>query len=168
VKNVRKSIFFLSAFLLLGFALYAQADDASMVSTQFDMSGFPQWTRDLRRAEIVAFGAFPFTYFFTNFGFDMYRCASNGWDRQYAPWPVKPAAAIEQTQDEKIRVLTIAAGGAVLISLIDYGIVRYKRSQQEKEIRSLPPGTPIIIRKPLYGDEGGSLEAKTIPETESP
>jgi hypothetical protein len=166
---VRSSFFFLLAFLLLGFALYAQTSaDASMGSTQFDMSGFPQWTRDLRRAEIVAFGSFPFAYFFTNFSFDMYRCASNGWDRQYAPWPAKPAAAIEQTREEKIRVLQIAAGGAILISLIDYGIVRYKRSQKEKESRSLPSGTPIIIRKPLYEDEEGSLETETIPETEIP
>jgi len=127
--------------------------DPVMASTHFDTSGFPLWARDLRRAEIIAFGSFPFAYFFANFAYDTYRWANNGWDTRYAPWPIASAGSIEQTQDEKIMTLGIAAGGAILIALIDYGIMRYKRHRLEKEAAKLPEGTPIIIKRPLYAGE---------------
>ena len=61
----------------------------------------PLWLRDIRRWEIVAFGTFPFTMFFTTIGMDMFRWQiHNGMDwnnRQYAPWPVKSAGAIAMT-----------------------------------------------------------------------
>ena len=162
----KEAYFFLFILFFVSFSeLWAQSSssDPSMTSSQFDMTGFPQWAKDLRRGEIVAFGSFPFMYFFTNFGYDSYRYAVNGWDRRYAPWPLKAAGAEETTQREKIITLGIAAGGAVLIAFIDYGIVRYKRNRQERDIRNLPPGTPIIIRKPLYGEEGESP-----PDTQEP
>jgi len=144
--------------------LWAQsfASDSSMTSSHFDMSGFPQWSKDLRRFEIVAFGSFPFTYFFSTVGFDTYRFATNNWDRRYAPWPIKPAAAIEQTQEQKFRVLGAAAGGALLVALIDYSIVVYKRNKREKEIRSIPAGTPIIVRTPLYEETSESVSTDII------
>jgi len=130
----------------------ATASDPSMISTQFDMTGFPQWARDLRRGEIIAFGSFPFAYFLTNFSYDSYRWATNSWNTQYAPWPIKSAAAIEPSQNEKLGVIGIAAGVAVVIALVDYGIVRYKRHRQENDINNLPAGTPIIISRPLSDD----------------
>jgi hypothetical protein len=148
-------------FLLLLFSgpgMWAQSDDSSMASVQFDTSGFPQWAKDLRRAEIVAFGAFPFTYFFTNFSVDLYRCGTNDWDQRYAPWPFKAAGAVEQTQDQKLMTLGIAAGGAVVIALVDFGIERFRRSRREQAAR-IQEGTPIIIRKPLH---------ENVPDEEAP
>ena len=146
-------------FLLFTFSVLngqTNSSDASMISYQFDMSGFPQWAKDIRRGEIVAFGSFPFMYFFSNFAIDIYRCANNGWDRRYAPWPFDSAGSIGKDQDEKILTLGVAAGSAVAIALIDYGIERYKRSKREREIMELPEGTPIIIRRPLSGDDAAS------------
>ena len=138
------------------------SSNSSMPSTQFDTTGFPQWGKDLRRGEIIAFGAFPFAYFFTNFGIDLYRCRNNDWDRRYAPWPFDAAGSIDKTKDERIMTISIAAGGAVLIALVDYTIVRYKRSVQEREIRNLPPGTPIIIRTPMREEEGEVVYTDTM------
>ena len=134
------------------FALYAQSSSTTG-NIQFDMTGFPLWAKDLRRGEIVAFGSFPFAYFFATFGFDTYRFFNNGFNTRYAPWPFTSSAAIEQTQDEKIITLSIAAGAAIVIALVDYAIVRYNRSKEQGELGNLPDGTPIIIRRPLYGDE---------------
>jgi len=170
----RRAFCFILLFLIFLPGIFAQTT-GNMTSSQFDTSTFPQWARDLRRGEIIAFGAFPFAYFFANFSFDTYRWSNNGWDRRYAPWPIKGAAAIEQSQSEKFKVIGIAAGGACLIALVDYGIVRYKRSQKEKESRSLPAGTPIIIRTPLSAQSGRDNPVdinpaidNTVPETESP
>ena len=149
---MKKSIAVLLLVLISLPALWAQTQGSTesfMPSSHFDMTGFPQWARDLRRIEIIAFGSFPFAYFFSSFFYDTYRCASNGWDQRYAPWPFESAGSIGKSHDDRINVLLIAAGTAVVISLVDYTIVRIKRSRYEREIRNLPAGTPIIIRKPL-------------------
>ena len=151
--------------LLLLFFLFAAVLNAQSDYSETKVA--PQWVRDLRRAEIVAFGSFPFMYFFSSFGVDTYRWAKNagmGFDadsRRYAPWPLASAGAVSKTDSEKIMTISIATGGAVLVALVDFSIERIKRSRLEKEIRSLPPGTPIIIRKPLYGEE-------TPPNEETP
>ena len=154
-----KSLLIIFLLILLS-SVHAQSnnDDPNMVSTVFDMNDFPQWAKDLRRGEVVAFGTFPFAYFLANFGVDTYRLAKNGGDRRFAPWPFTAAGEIGKTQDEKFLTLGVTACSAVAIALIDYGIVRYKRSRQEREIRNLPEGTPIIIRKPMY-DEGEGFES---------
>ena len=132
------------------------------VSTQFDTTGFPQWAKDLRRAEIIAFGAFPFAYFLTNFSVDSYRWVNHDGDRRYAPWPFDAAGSVNKTQDERFMTLGIAVGGAVLIAVVDYSIERYKRYTKEKEYRSLPEGTPIIIRRPMNSDAESSEHSGSV------
>jgi hypothetical protein len=152
----------------------------SMDSSQFDMTGFPLWAKDLRRAEIIAFGSFPFAYFFANFIHNSFRFAKNGWDTRYAPFPFNSAGTIEQTQSQKFLTLGFAAGGAIIFAAVDYGIMRYKRNRREMEARSLPEGSPIIIRTPLYEEEifepepepvrfsSESVEAEEAEEIEEP
>jgi len=146
----RMLCFILMIFISLSL-LYSQSSSASSTgtSTQFDTTGFPQWAKDLRRGEIVAFGVFPFTYFLSSFGMDSYRWATHDGDRRYAPWLFSEAGSIDKTQQQRFITLGISIGGAIVIALVDYGIVRYKRYTKEKEYRSLPEGTPIIIRRPM-------------------
>ena len=151
----KRSALFLFPLLVSLCALHAQTapTDPNMVSTQFDMTGFPQWAKDLRRGSIIAFGTFPFMYFFSSFGVDLYRCGSHGWDRRYAPWPFDGAGSVGKNQGQKIATIGIAAGGSVLVALIDYGIVAHKRKVKQRETIKYPEGVPIIIRSPLYMDE---------------
>ena len=161
-KNQSVLFLFAVLFFMLLSSLYSQTStpDPNMVSSQFDMTDFPQWAKDLRRAEIITFGAFPFAYFFSNFAFDSYRWSNNSWDTRYAPWPITSAGGIEKSQDEKIMTLGIAAGSAIVIALVDYGIMRYKRNKLERENQNLPDGTPIIIRRPLLEEETVETEAE--------
>ena len=168
-KNLTFFCFFTVLFFISFSTLCAQAStpDPNMVSSQFDTTDFPQWAKDLRRAEIIAFGSFPFAYFFSNFAYNTYRWSNNEWDTRYAPWPITSAGGIEQTKDEKIVTLGIAAGGAILIALVDYGIMRYKRSKLERENSQLPEGTPIIIRRPLLEEDAVESETRSeIPNEE--
>jgi hypothetical protein len=153
-------LFILLVFISL-FKAYSQTTtaDAGMASTQFDMSGFPLWAKDLRRGEIVAFGSFPFMYFFSNFGFDTYRWLNNGNDMRYAPWPFNSAGTVGKTTNEKIITLGIAAGGSILIAIIDHGIMRYKRNRLKREQSGLHDGSPVIIRRPLANEEEGADSA---------
>ena len=152
---MKKRSVFLFLLLVFLFGLYPQAaaDDSGMVSTQFDMSGFPQWARDLRRAEIVTFGSFPIMYLFTNLG----------------------TGLIAPDRFTTGQVLLMAASGAVLVGIVDFGIVRHRRRRQSRESESISPGTPIIIQRPLFGEdaEAGPQETaestnNSVPDTGSP
>ncbi|MDR3342271.1 MAG: hypothetical protein LBT14_05690 [Treponema sp.] len=153
---------------LLAMAAHAQSSSSTtsnttgLVSTEFDTTGFPRWVKDLRRAEIVAFGSFPFTMFFATFAVDSYRYVNNSWDTRYAPWPFKSAGAVEMTKKEQITTIAVAAVGSIIISLADFLIVTYKRHKQARDINNLPDGSPIIIRKPWPAEEPG-VEALNEP-----
>lgn len=165
--NKKPALLFLLILISLP-SLYAQTTpvDPAMSSTQFDMTGFPLWAKDLRRGSIVAFGAFPFMYFFSSFGVGTYRWVSNSngsifsaENRRYAPWPFESAGSIPKTQRQKVLTLGIAAGGSVLIAFIDYGIQLHKRKVKEREALNYPEGVPIIIRSPLNAEEAAAPDS---------
>jgi hypothetical protein len=146
----------------------------------FDTTGFPQWAKDLRRFEIVAFGSFPFTMFFATTGVDIMRWKdANDWDfseagRRYAPWPLKSTGAVEMTKEEYEKTMIIAACAAVGVALVDYLIVQIKRSKARRLAERIPVGTITIIKKPwpevLTDEDGGTdkgPDADALDETET-
>ena len=145
--NKRISVFLLF-FILMSFQANAQTNAADSPGA-FDMSGSPQWAQDLRRGSIVAFGSFPFTFFFTTFFMDTSRLISNDFDQRYAPWPFKPAGAIDMTHDQQIMSIGIAAASSLVIAFIDYLIVSNNRNRQSREVRGIEPEPPLIIRTPV-------------------
>ena len=139
-------------------------------------SNAPQWVKDLRRWEIVTFGAIPFAMFTATFGMDMYRWQqANGLDfseegRRYAPWPLKSAGAIAMDNREQELTITIAAGISVAVGVTDLVIVLIKRAKARKRAEALPVGTSIINRSP-WGDDTeppADNEADTAPGEEIP
>jgi hypothetical protein len=147
-----KSRFFLSLLLV---CTVAQSVHAQTTTATQNVSSTPLWVKDLRRAEIVTFGAFPFAMFVTTFMIDTYRLATHDWDMLYAPWPLKPAGSIAMTQDELTNTVTIAVGLSLAVSIADYLIVRNKRHKQARLLDHVPGETPITTRRPW-------------PETEQP
>ncbi|GHV75948.1 hypothetical protein AGMMS49942_07690 [Spirochaetia bacterium] len=126
---------------------------------------FPQWVRDLRRAEIIAFGSFPFMMFLSTFSMDTYRFFTNDNNLQYAPWPFKGAGAVEMTTDEFTTSLFIAIGGSLAIALADHIIVRVKRAKAERQRLNLPEGEVIELRKPWPPEDSGVTELEDAGDT---
>jgi hypothetical protein len=162
---MNKRVFFALTFLVL-FLFQAAAQSGTSISestdlglpaTRFDMEGFPRWSKDLRRAEIVAFGTFPFTMFIAITIMDSWRYATHGWDQRYAPWPIKGAGAIDMSAGEHKNVMLYAAMGSLVLAFADFVIVQIRRSSPKQKTQFLPAGTPIIIRTPL--DAGGEEDA---------
>jgi hypothetical protein len=118
-------------------------------TTPLTETNTPLWLKDLRRAEIVAFGAFPFAIFVSSFGVDTYRFFTHDGNMLYAPWPFNIGGVAEKTQDEFQLTVTIAIGISLAVSLVDFFIVRHKRRTQTELPPNLPGETPIIIRRPL-------------------
>jgi len=168
MKKARTCVFL---FVLVSFfsppALMAQVPDAGEAQF-FDMTGFPQWSRDLRRGSIIAFGAFPFAYLISNWSFDFYRFANNSWDRRFAPFPFAAAGAVEKTQGEMFMTIGLSAGVAIVIALVDHGIVRSRRNRLAMEERARQEETEIIIRRQLLYGPGAETPLLEIPENEEP
>ncbi|MDR0487281.1 MAG: hypothetical protein LBG91_03440 [Treponema sp.] len=149
-------------FLLVSvFHLTAQSTGTQSTSTQStgttaasDAISFPQWAKDMRRWDIIAFGSFPFAMFTATFFTDMVRWNdANGLDfsedsRRYAPWPLKSAGAVEMSSKEFERTLIIAAGLSVAVAFTDLIIVQIKRQKERRRIESMPAGSAIINKIP--------------------
>jgi hypothetical protein len=97
---------------------------------------------------------------------DTFRYVNHGNDGRYAPWPMKSAGAVSMTTDEAVTTILSAIGGAMLVSLADYLVVRHKRNKAERELLKLPKGDPIIIRRPYPEDENaGKTVIDGVPDT---
>ena len=154
--NKRKKI----ALLLLLAVVPALPVPAQTTTTSiFESEKVPQWVKDIRRWEIVAFGSIPFTMLTATFAMDMYRWQNaNGMDfsdegRKYAPWPLKSAGAAVMEGKEQETVFIIAAGLSVGIAMIDQVIVQIKRYRARKKAEALPIGTIIITKQPWAEEE---------------
>jgi hypothetical protein len=162
----------LITFLFLSPVLRTEAQDNTSVSNAFDTTGFPQWAKDLRRWDIITFGAYPFALFLTTSVTDLIRWNdANGMsmaDRRYAPWPLKSAGAVEMTKAEYERVLLQAAGVAAAVACTDLIITLIKRSKERKRIESKPKSSAVIDIKP-YGEppEEEAPASKDAPGTSS-
>lgn len=128
---------------------------------------FPQWAKDTRRFEIVAFGSIPFTMLLSTTIIDMKRWYdANGMElsnegMRYAPWPLKSAGAVAMTNKEQENTLWLAAGLSLGIAVIDVIIVQIKRNKARQRAESLPAGTIIITRTP-WQEESAEIPPEEI------
>jgi hypothetical protein len=134
------------------------AGTTTPVNTGTEKPEFPRWLLDLRRAEIVAFGSFPFMMFLATFSMDTYRASGHNWDNRYLPWPLKGPGAVAMSTDEHLVTLGVAIAGSVLVALADHLIVRVKRARLERQRQDLPEGELIILRKPWPNEEAESQD----------
>ncbi|MDR2537025.1 MAG: hypothetical protein LBC46_01850 [Treponema sp.] len=138
-----------SIILLLSLAVSVFSQTSTGTEASAPLWNAPPWLKDLRRAEIVAFGAFPFAMFVSSFGVDTYRFLTHDGNMLYAPWPFNIGGVAEKTQDELTTTVIVAAGISLAVSLADFLVVRYKRRNPPELPPNQPGETPIIIRKPL-------------------
>jgi len=140
--------------LLVMLALSAASLMAQPAVSEDDWrANWPPWLWDLRRGEIVAFGTFPFTMFFTTFGMNMVRWQRDSgmsWEqREMAPWPFTSSGAISMTNSQQATTIAIAAGLSVTVAVVDHLIVRFRRNRAARRAEALPAGAVTIIRTPI-------------------
>ena len=158
MKTMKQAVIFFLLLTTAVFILHGQTNNTNTNNSNnfFDLSGSPQWVRDLRRWEIVAFGSIPFAMFTATFGMDMYRWYNaNGMDfsdngRKYAPWPLKSAGAYTMESQEMEQTLIIAASLCVTVAFTDLVINLIKRANARKRAEALPHNATTINRRPLY------------------
>lgn len=112
---------FIIVFLLFVFlAIPLFSGDSLPDYEPYEDDEFPQWAKDLRRAEIIFFGTIPFTFLYTSFSYDFYRYVSSGFDESFAPaFPGNTTTHIK-TNDEKWQILKISLSLSAVCALLDY------------------------------------------------
>ncbi|MDR2601647.1 MAG: hypothetical protein LBC53_04250 [Spirochaetaceae bacterium] len=150
---------------------YAQTSSASAAQSKEIKKETPQWLKDFRRGEIVAFGSFPFAWFLTTLFVDLSRSAAHDWDSLYWPWPAKPAGAVELSSQEYKITLSIAAALALTVALTDHLIIKNKRAYERQRKERSPPAQAVIERRSIFpaqetGDEENAGVEKP-PENEA-
>lgn len=79
----KRTIFVILAFLVVSAA--STDEKAVPVPEPYGENEFPKWLQYLRRAEIVAVGAFPITFLYTDLIYGNLRYALHGFSSEYAP-----------------------------------------------------------------------------------
>lgn len=108
--------------------LLGQENDDVVVPYKQDE--FPQWTLDLRRAEIVSVGSFPLSFMLTALAYDFVQSASTGFDGSVS-------FGSSRDQDDIKKLLIISGSISLAIGLTDFIIHQVKRSRSEKEQEEL-------------------------------
>ncbi|MEM5947900.1 hypothetical protein WKV44_05025 [Spirochaetia bacterium 38H-sp] len=97
---------------------------------------FPLWAVRLRRFEIISFGIFPFSLFFSQFGYSFYRYANSGFDYSYAPAPFGPPGGADFSDAEHQGIILGAAVLSLIAALVDNLIVYSSFSNDSASLSS--------------------------------
>lgn len=146
--------------LLLAFMPLCAETATTHEAVPYGPAEFPPWQQDLRRAEIISFGALPFVTFFSSIYYDLYRYYSHDKEEGYLPWPFKKAeSAVPLSEDEQKRILAYSAGISVGVAVFDFGYRAFRREMRirkaEREIRE--KGNDIEI-EPIPSESGAESD----------
>ena len=135
-KRLRCTAFFILCMMAAAqIPLIAEEKKEDHTPVPYTKEEFPLWQRELRRFEILSFGALPFVTLLSFWGYDMIRAAKHPKDPAYYPWPFKKAdKAVALTEKEQLGVFLTAAGISVTIALIDITYRAIKRSAAKKRL----------------------------------
>ncbi len=96
---------------------------------------FPPWQQEVRRGEILAFGALPFITFFSSIYFDLYRYADHHGNEGYLPWPFKKNdVAVPLTEREQKNLFFASAGISLGVAVFDFGFRAVMREIRKSKI----------------------------------
>ncbi|UTD07928.1 hypothetical protein E4N90_08200 [Treponema denticola] len=161
-KKIAFLIFFVSLFSV--FPVYAEDTKVSRTPDPYGAEEFKQWQKDLRRFEIITFGALPFVSLLSFWAYDIGRSIAHKGDPAYNPWPLKDAKiAVKLTEKEQLGVFLTAVGISLGVAIIDITYRSIKRANAKKlEEKNEEPAILLI---PI--EENKSEETETSKTEES-
>ena len=130
-KKIAFLIFFVSLFSV--FPVYAEDTKVSRTPDPYGAEEFKQWQKDLRRFEIITFGALPFVSLLSFWAYDIGRSIAHKGDPAYNPWPIKDAKiAVKLTEKEQRNIFFTAVGISLGVAVIDLTYRSIKRANAKK------------------------------------
>lgn len=161
-KKIAFLIFFVSLFSV--FPVYAEDTTVSRTPDPYGAEEFKQWQKDLRRFEIITFGALPFVSLLSFWAYDIGRSIAHKGDPAYNPWPIKDAKiAVKLTEKEQRNIFFTAVGISLGVAVIDLTYRSIKRANAKKLEEKNEEEAILLI--PI--EENKSGETKTSKTEES-
>lgn len=102
-----------------------QRMEEQTVPLPYEREEFPSWAWDLRRGEIIAFGAFPLAMIVSGIGLQLGRFAyhsvrEGGFSQEYAPFFLSTRVGPRYNEDERIGLLISAGIISTGVAIADY------------------------------------------------
>lgn len=162
-KKIAFLIFFVSLFSV--FPVYAEDTKVSRTPDPYGAEEFKQWQKDLRRFEIITFGALPFVSLLSFWAYDIGRSIAHKGDPAYNPWPLKDAKiAVKLTEKEQLGVFLTAVGISLGVAIIDLTYRSIKRANAKKlEEKNEEPAILLI---PIEENKSEETETSKIGESD--
>ena len=161
-KKIAFLIFFVSLFSV--FPVYAEDTTVSRTPDPYGAEEFKQWQKDLRRFEIITFGALPFISLLSFWAYDIGRSIAHKGDPAYNPWPIKDAKiAVKLTEKEQLGIFLTAVGISLGVAIIDLTYRSIKRANEKKLEEKNEEEAILLI--PI--EENKSEETETLKTEES-
>ena len=161
-KRIAFLIFFVSLFSV--FPIYAEDTTVSRTPDPYGAEEFKQWQKDLRRFEIITFGALPFVSLLSFWAYDIGRSIAHKGDPAYNPWPIKDAKiAVKLTEKEQLGIFLTAVGISLGVAIIDLTYRSIKRANAKKLEEKNEDEAILLI--PI--EENKSEETETLKTEES-
>ena len=161
-KKIAFLIFFVSLFSV--FPVYAEDTTVSRTPDPYGAEEFKQWQKDLRRFEIITFGALPFVSLLSFWAYDIGRSIAHKGDPAYNPWPIKDAkVAVSLTEKEQLGIFLTAVGISLGVAIIDLTYRSIKRANAKKREEKNEEEAILLI--PI--EENKSEETETSKTEES-
>ena len=161
-KKIASLILFVSLFSV--FPVYAEDTKVSRTPDPYGAEEFKQWQKDLRRFEIITFGALPFVSLLSFWAYDIGRSIAHKGDPAYNPWPLKDAKiAVKLTEKEQLGVFLTAVGISLGVAIIDLTYRSIKRANAKKlEEKNEEPAILLI---PIEENKSEETETSKIEES---
>lgn len=101
----------------------------------YEREEFPEWAWDIRRGEIIAFGAFPIAMILSGISLQLGRFAvksleAGGYSEEYAPFFLSTRAGPRYNEDERVGLLISAGVISLGVALADYILGRRERRSE--------------------------------------
>ena len=155
---MRKYLCVLLAFIIF-MPLYAEDSNTETASDEpvpYSEEEFPQWSRDLRRTEIITLGSLPFVTLSVGTAYSSYLYFSGG--RNTFPNPFNQDDGYSKR--EIFTIVGVSAGISAAVGLTDFVISYIKRKQEEQE-KLLQRKQDEEKVRPITPEEAGELLRKS-------
>lgn len=140
---MKKKFFAFLTLLFFSFNLYAASSSSSSTNPkEYSEDEFPQWTKDLRRAEIITFGSMPFVTIGVSLAYGSYLYFTNQIDS--FPNPLDKSTS-SYTQDQQLKIVGISLGVSTVFGLTDFIVNLVKNNKKNQEINISEQQKNIIV-----------------------
>lgn len=142
-------------------ALFLAFSPAFSESTTYSDINFPQWTKDLRRTEIITFGSLPFVTIWATMGYTFYQY---GEIRN----PLNKSADGLTTSDQK-KIVEIAAVSCISLGLFDLtmNLIQRKAKAHKAKRQRAPDAITITSEKQRMSEMEKQKDEETPPPPEN-